>query len=179
MHTSATIESYSIDPRDLDKRVGVNVSQTLKSVVYGVVFFAPVGTKYYALLETLNIPLALTPKSLIVNALSKHSKLITQVIPRVLVDQLMYAPCACAFYYVMMGVFDGVRDWEQIKETRLKPNWWPTFTTSLAVWPAFQLINFSIVPSHYRLLAVNVMNVGWNSYLSYRSTYHSKPIKLD
>lgn len=155
-------------------------------MLYGFAFFGPIGTKYYPALEKIRLPVSLTPKRFISkeggnNAVSSSQTqaLVTQIIPRVVVDQLAFSPCACAFYYIVMGVFDGITSWRQIKETRLIPNWGPTFATNLAVWPLFQVVNFSVVPVQYRLLAVNVVSVGWNAFISYRNTHHSKPIRID
>ncbi len=34
------------------------------------------------------------------------------------------------------------------------------------MWPLLQMVNFTIVPQHLRVLYVNVCNIGWNSFLS-------------
>jgi hypothetical protein len=42
----------------------------------------------------------------------------------------------------------------------------PTYATDCAVWPLLQMVNFTIVPQHLRVLYVNVANIAWNAFLS-------------
>lgn len=37
----------------------------------------------------------------------------------------------------------------------------------LIVWPIANIINFRYIPSQYRVLYVNVIGLGWNTYLSF------------
>jgi protein Mpv17 len=37
----------------------------------------------------------------------------------------------------------------------------------LLVWPIANVINFRYIPSHYRVLYVNLIGLGWNTYLSF------------
>ena len=34
------------------------------------------------------------------------------------------------------------------------------------MWPLLQMVNFTLVPQHLRVLYVNVCNIGWNTFLS-------------
>ncbi|CDK28633.1 unnamed protein product [Kuraishia capsulata CBS 1993] len=54
-------------------------------------------------------------------------------------------------------------------EDRLRHNWWATLVTNWQVWPAFQFVNFYVVPVQFRLLAVNVVSIAWNCFLSLRN----------
>jgi protein Mpv17 len=52
-------------------------------------------------------------------------------------------------------------------EERIRTAWWTAFSRNLLVWPAVQVVNFSVVPLEHRVLVVNVVALGWNCYLSY------------
>jgi protein Mpv17 len=52
-------------------------------------------------------------------------------------------------------------------EERIRTTWLTAFSRNLMVWPAVQLVNFSVVPLEHRVLVVNVVALGWNCYLSY------------
>lgn len=52
-----------------------------------------------------------------------------------------------------------------------KANWkrefWPTLKTNWILWVPFQAFNQGVVPLQYRLLASNLVNIPWNTFLSY------------
>jgi protein Mpv17 len=50
---------------------------------------------------------------------------------------------------------------------KLEKNYSTALSTNYLLWPFVQLVNFKLVPLHHRLLFVNVISIGWNSYLSY------------
>lgn len=89
---------------------------------------------------------------------------VAQTAARVAVDQGVFAPfIGIPLYYLAISALEG-KNWEQTR-TKLEKNWWPTLYTNWSVWPVFQAVNFAFVPVSYRLMAVNVVSIGWNCYM--------------
>jgi len=57
---------------------------------------------------------------------------------------------------------------------RLRTSYWQALATNWMIWPFVQLANFKLVPLQYRLLFVNVVSIGWNSYLSFLNSSKTK-----
>ena len=43
---------------------------------------------------------------------------------------------------------------------------------NIFVWPMAQMINFSFVPQHLQPVYVNILNIGWNTFLCYTAQSH-------
>jgi hypothetical protein len=52
-------------------------------------------------------------------------------------------------------------------DERLRSTFYMALSRNWMVWPAVQVVNFSVVPLQHRVLVVNVVALGWNCYLSY------------
>lgn len=77
-------------------------------------------------------------------------------------DQGIFAPVFISVFLSSMAVLEG----GSVQE-KLEKNYKTALTTNYALWPFVQLVNFKLIPLHHRLLFVNVISIGWNSYLSY------------
>lgn len=143
-------------PDQQRKSEGYDIKRTLRSVAYGSLFFSFVGDKWYKFLNN-KIRLPHRP----INHWSN-------TVCRVGVDQLGFSPIGVPLYFGIMTILEG-RNIDEAR-TRISDNWWPTLVTNWAVWPAFQLVNFSLVPLSHRLLAVNLVSIFWNTFLSYKNS---------
>ncbi|TPX60727.1 hypothetical protein PhCBS80983_g01629 [Powellomyces hirtus] len=85
-------------------------------------------------------------------------------VKKVTADQILAATPFTALFFVCNSAAEGCTKAE-IKN-RLSNNLWPTLKANWAVWPAALLINFRFVPLKLRLLVVNVLGLGWGTYLS-------------
>ncbi|XP_062981873.1 mpv17-like protein 2 [Elgaria multicarinata webbii] len=86
------------------------------------------------------------------------------VIIKVTIDQF-FAPAFGVWYFTIMGLLQGHSLADALNEFRKK--FWDYYLAELTLWPAAQMINFLFLPSHYRVMFVNVVTLGWNVYLSY------------
>ncbi|XP_035698567.1 mpv17-like protein 2 [Branchiostoma floridae] len=84
---------------------------------------------------------------------------------KILCDQIVAAPFFASFFLIGMGSLEGESIETSIAD--LKKKFWAIYLADWTVWPPAQAINFYFVPSHLRVIYVNCMTLGWDTYLSY------------
>jgi protein Mpv17 len=87
-------------------------------------------------------------------------------IKRLLLDQLVFAPCFVSLFISTLFVLDGNAD--QVP-TKLKQDLVETVKMNWKIWIPAQFITFRFVPPQLTLLATNFTALIWNAYLSWAS----------
>ncbi|KAF4975238.1 hypothetical protein FZEAL_7945 [Fusarium zealandicum] len=135
-----------VEKKGLEKH---DVIRTGRMVLYGGCVFGPVATTWFGFLaRSVNV---------------KNKRL--EIAARVACDQLLFAPVMISVFLSSMATMEGKNPKERLERT-----WWTALKANWMVWPFVQVINFSFIPLHHRVLFANVISIGWNSYLSWVNT---------
>ncbi|KAI0203531.1 hypothetical protein F4808DRAFT_457804 [Astrocystis sublimbata] len=121
------------------------LARTGRMFAYGGAVFGPAATTWFKILSQ---KVVLRNKN-------------AEILARVACDQLIFAPTFIGIFLSTMAVLEGGSPKE-----KLDKSYWPALSTNWMVWPFVQMANFKFVPLHHRVLAVNVVSIGWNCYLS-------------
>ena len=85
------------------------------------------------------------------------------IVTKMLADQLLWSPINVCIFYASLAMMEGnVANISSILDEKLLP----TVLAGYALWPLAHLINFKFIPSHNRLLYINVVNLFWSIYLA-------------
>ena len=123
-----------------------DVVRTARMALYGGTVFGPAAATWYGILQR-HIVLS-TPRK--------------TMLARVAADQGIFAPVFIGVFLSSMAVLEGGSPKEKIEK-----NYASALKANYMLWPAAQMVNFSVVPLEHRVLFVNLVSIGWNSYLSY------------
>lgn len=127
-----------------------DLKRTARAVAYGSAVFGPLAGKWFGYLSHVTVGLSAA----------------VNTVARVALDQALFAPfIGIPLYFLCMTAMEQPADLRSAISSKLHHAWWDTVRTNWMVWPAVQLANFGLVPPQFRLLAVNVVSVGWNCYL--------------
>ncbi len=100
----------------------------------------------------------------------KKTKL--DIIKSVLYNQFIVAPPSVVFFFFYIAYFNG-KNYEESK-ANVKAKFMPTMIMGSAYWPIIWYINFSYVPSQWRVLFGNFCGIFWSVYLSYVQNHKLK-----
>ncbi|KAL8558247.1 hypothetical protein ACOMHN_040945 [Nucella lapillus] len=83
----------------------------------------------------------------------------------VVTDQTLGAPAILFTFVAGLGILKGESK-KQIMET-IRRDYIMILINNYKVWPAAQAINFFFMPLQHRVLFVNFVALGWNTYLAW------------
>lgn len=83
---------------------------------------------------------------------------------KIFMDQFIFSSTYTAFLMVMIGLLSG-KGMGDIGHS-LDQSFWTIFKMDCMVWPIVQFVNFTYVPRWAQPVAVNVVNVAWNTYIA-------------
>lgn len=83
---------------------------------------------------------------------------------RVALDQLGLAPLTLCCFFTFMTVAEGGGRKQVVK--KFQDIYWTTLKAQLMIWPAVQVINFSLMPLKFQIPFVSTVGIAWTAYLS-------------
>ena len=141
-----------INQQFIEKSLDWNVSRTMRFGLTGACLHGPWFYMGFKQLDTL-LP----------------SKTLKVAIYKSLLGQIgLFAPFV-GFFLTFTALVERKDVWKYVKE-----RYWDINRTGLYVWPLANIINFMFISSLYRVAYVNVVGLGWNTYLSFASHRHSR-----
>lgn len=88
------------------------------------------------------------------------------IIKKIVADQFIYSPLSILFFLGVtskqLGSFDEYRK-------RCDNNFSDIWKADCSVWPAANYINFKYVPLYRQPVFSSMIDVGWNSYICYKT----------
>lgn len=126
---------------------GLNYARIARMASFGFLVHGPTGHYFYGMLDRL-----------------MPGQEISKVAAKVAIDQLCWAPIFTALFFAYLGVSERKSRREIVD--KIKNDTMTGVKASWKVWPVAHAINFRFIPTSQRLLYINVIQVGYNVYLS-------------
>ncbi|KAG8950139.1 Protein required for ethanol metabolism [Tulasnella sp. 424] len=132
--------------------------RTARLGLYGGLIFTPVVLPWYRVID--RVSFASKPAS---------------IAAKVVLDQFLFAPFAVGLFFTSTTLMEG-KTLDDVK-AKLDKSYVSTVKANWMLFVPFQTINMGFVPLQHRLLAVNVISLFWNTYLSLASAAGTEPPK--
>ncbi|KAK9369891.1 hypothetical protein V1509DRAFT_617842 [Lipomyces kononenkoae] len=101
-----------------------------------------------------------------------HDNKFISIAMKVVANQLIFAPCFLSSFlttgFLFQGIFDPIEIIDRLKQ-RVPIAW----VNGCMFWPNIVVLNFTVVPPHFRGLVTSAASVVWQAYLSWL-TFSSK-----
>uniref|UniRef100_A0A7S1XB96 Peroxisomal membrane protein MPV17 n=1 Tax=Compsopogon caeruleus TaxID=31354 RepID=A0A7S1XB96_9RHOD len=134
---------------DLQKGKAWDSWRTAKLALFGLALHGPIGHYWYGFLDRTVMTAAPTSAAAVAS--------------KTAIDQILWAPIFTSIFFGSMKLLDGKQD--EIPD-EIREKLWPTMKVNWTVWPLAHVINFRFIPSSQRILYINVIQVGYNAFLS-------------
>ena len=85
------------------------------------------------------------------------------VLSKVVIDQIVNSPLGTMTFFLWTQTLKGQ---PQNTLPEITEKLWPTTQASWRLWPAAQAFNFLVVPTHMRIVFINVVAILWTTILS-------------
>lgn len=86
---------------------------------------------------------------------------------KLLSDQLLFAPFFNGAFIAGVGTLEG-NPLRQVADT-VRTKLWPSMKANWTLWPAAQVVNFTLIPRTFQIVYVNCVALVWNVILTYIS----------
>ncbi|KAL3891676.1 hypothetical protein ACJMK2_003928 [Sinanodonta woodiana] len=143
------IAQVAIEKRGFYRLQKYEVKRSLRFLGYGLILAGPIFGVWYAYLD----------KTFRVSKFGNWKM--------VFFDQCVFTPIYLLYFFTVMGALKG-DSWAQIK-VKIQKDYFDVLLTCYKIWPLAQACNFTFVPVQHRVLVTNVVAVGWNTYLAWKS----------
>lgn len=151
---------------DLDKPTELHADRTVRAMIYGTFFFAPLSVKWHTkTLPFLTSPFLLAARraAMLARAVGVHDNLFRLALDALIVPGLVWIP----LYNTVMSTLALHADPLAVAREKLRNNWWKVLKANWAVWTPLQLFNLFCMPVHLRVVVANFWLIGWNCFLSF------------
>lgn len=129
----------------------IDYARTIKYSSLGFLFVGPVLKYWFGLLD---------------RSIALKQNRLQRTVKKMVVDQSIMAPALNLSITALVGLINDESS-ETIKE-RIKVQYPDIMKNNYMLWPAVQMVNFSIVPLKYQVTFVQIVAVAWNCFVSQR-----------
>lgn len=150
--------NHRLNPHDKKarKNQSLDMKRILRMAMWGMLF-APIGHLWYGKLEHL-LP----------------SKTWSTVASKIALDQLMFTPPTTLLFFSSTHLFERAQFGDLNSDVHhfhtafqhAQDKLIPTLRVNYCVWPVIHIVTFTSIPLNYRIFFINIMSLGWSSYLS-------------